>query len=267
MVSSVRAFALIAGAWLRASLTYRTSFVITTIGQLLVTVLDFVGIVIIFSHIDRFGGFTLSQIALLYGVSGLGIGFADLLVGNSEQLGRRVRDGTLDSMLVRPVAPLVQVCADRFALRRVGRIIQVGVVTGWALVNVDVSWSAAKVAVLILAVVSGTVIFCSVFILGSAYQFIAGDASEVMNAFTYGGNTLTQYPLTIYPAELVKGLTFVLPMAFVNWYPVLYVLGRTDPFGLPSWLQLASPLAAAVMAGLATLGWRAGLHRYQSTGS
>ena len=93
------------------------------------------------------------------------------------------------------------------------------------------------------------------------------DASEVANAFTYGGNTLAQFPLTIYPAQLVKALTFLVPIAFVNWYPSLYVLGRPDPFGLPDALQFAAPVAAVVLGLLAALGWRTGVRRYRSTGS
>ena len=42
-----------------------------------------------------------------------------------------------------------------------------------------------------------------------------------------------QYPMTIFPRELVRSLTYLLPLAFVNWYPCLFLLGRTDPFGLP----------------------------------
>ena len=76
-------------------------------------------------------------------------------------------------------------------------------------------------------------------------QFWTADATEFANAFTYGGNTATQYPLTIFPSEVVA-MTFVVPIAFVNWYPSLYILGREDPFGLPSWLQHASPVAALV---------------------
>ena len=73
--------------------------------------------------------------------------------------------------------------------------------------------------------------------------------------------------MTIYPLGAVKALTFAVPVAFVNWYPALFVLDRPDPFGLPSALQLASPVAAAVLCLLASLAWRAGLRSYRSTGS
>ena len=135
-------------------------------------------------------------------------------------------------MLMRPVPLLAQVCADQFALRRLGRISQAGVVFGWAATYVD--WTPAKVLVAAVMVRLRRRRSSSRCSWGSScIQFWTSDASEVANAFTYGGNTLTQYPLTIFPAELVKALTFVLPLAFVNWYPCLYLLGRDDPFGLP----------------------------------
>ena len=175
--------------------------------------------------------------------------------------------GTLDAMLVRPVPLFVQVCADQFALRRIGRVAQGALVFGWSLTLVDVSWTPARLGVLASLLVFGTLIFGALFVLGAAFQFVSTDGSEAANAFTYGGNTLTQYPLTIYPAEAVKALTFVVPVAFVNWYPALFILDEPDPFGLPSALQLSSPVAAAVLCLLAALAWHTGVRRYRSTGS
>lgn len=116
-------------------------------------------------------------------------------------------------------------------------------------------------------VVSSGAIFFALFVGFACVQFWTQDATEFANAFTYGGTTLTQYPLTVYPAEVVRSLTFVLPVAFVNWYPCLYLLGRDDPFGLPGWLQFCSPVAAAALLALALLAWRTGVRRYTSTGS
>ncbi|MDQ3628878.1 MAG: ABC transporter permease [Actinomycetota bacterium] len=267
MIEALPMFAVIAGAWVRSGLTYRTSFVVMTLAGMVLTFLDFVIILVMFSHLDALGGFTLAQIAVLYGMSGLAIGVADLLLGNAETLGQRVRDGSLDQMLIRPVPTLVQVAADRFALRRLGRVVQATAVLGWGLASAPVDWSPLRVLVLVAAAVSGALIFASVFVMGGAFQVFAGDASEVANAFTYGGNTLTQYPLTIYPLEVVRAVTFVVPLAFVNWYPALYVLGVDDPFALPAVFQVASPVVAALFVGVAALTWRGALRHYRSTGS
>lgn len=263
----VRAYGILAAAWIRVSMTYRASFVMLTLGQLLITLLDFVAIVIMFANVDALGGFGLAEIAFLYGASGLSLGLADLVLGNIERLGAKIRLGTLDAMMVRPVPLFAQVCADEFALRRLGRISQALGVLVLSLVVVDVDWSPARAAMILVMLVAGTGIFLALFTLGATFQFWTTDGSEAANAFTYGGDTITQYPLTIYPAELVKALTFLIPVAMVNWYPALYVLGREDPFGLPAALQFSSPVAAAVLGLLAAAAWRTGVHRYRSTGS
>ncbi|KAF3469620.1 ABC transporter permease [Streptomyces sp. Tu 3180] len=253
--------------WIRSTMTYRASFAVTVLGNLLLTGLDFVTILLMFSQVDSLGGWTLPEIAFLYGLSVTAFGTADLLLGSMDVLGARIRDGSFDILLVRPAPVLAQVGADRFALRRLGRITQGAVVLGWALTAVDVDWTAPKALLVPVMLVSGAVIFGALFVGGAAFQFLAQDAAEVQNAFTYGGTTLLQYPPTVFGRDLVRGVTFVLPLAFVNWVPASYVLGRPYPLDLPPWAAFAPPLVAAGCAALAGVAWRAGLRSYRSTGS
>ncbi|MEP9383246.1 ABC transporter permease [Nocardioides sp. KR10-350] len=262
---AVRSYALIAALWVRASLTYPVSFWTMTVGGLLVTFLDFVGIWFMFHTIDTLGGFPLREVALLYGATGIPFRIADMLVGSVEKIGQKVRSGELDAMMTKPVPVLVQLCADRFELRRLGQIAQAVAVFAWAVPIVD--WTPSRVLVAVSMVVSGAVIFFCVFVIFSTIQFWTVDASEFANAFTYGGTTLTQYPMTIFTKEIVKSLSYVLPLAFVNWYPCLYLLGRSDPYGAADWVRFASPLAAGVLVVLMTVVWRTGVRHYRSTGS
>lgn len=267
LVEGVRAYGLIVAMWLRSTLAYRASFVMTTVGNFLMTGFDFVTIMLMFSHVDALGGYTLPEIALLYGVSASAFGLCDLLLGSVDRVGQRVRDGTLDTLLVRPVPVLAQVAADRFALRRLGRITQALLVLGYALVTLDIAWTPLKVALLPVMVLSGAAIFGAVFVAGAAFQFYAQDASEVQNAFTYGGTTLLQYPPSVFARDLVRGVTFIVPLAFVSWLPALYVLGRDYPLDLPRWVAFLPPLVAGGCWVLAGLVWRVGLRSYRSTGS
>lgn len=263
----LRMFGLLAGTWVRVSWSYRASFVMLLTGSVVVGAVDFAAILVLFGNVDALGGFGVAEVAFLYGATTIGLGVGDLFLGNVERLGQRIRLGSFDAMLVRPVGVFVQMCADEFALRRLGRVIQGAAVFAWSLGAVHVAWDPARVAVTASMLVCGGLIFASLFVLGATFQFVSADGSEVANAFTYGGGTLTQYPLSIYPGELVRTLTFAVPVAFVNWYPALFVLDRPDPFGLPAALQLASPVAAVVLCALAALAWRAGVRSYRSTGS
>lgn len=263
----LRAYGLIVAMWIRSTMTYRASFAMTALGNFAATAFDFVAILLMFSHVDRLGGYSLPEVAFLYGAAGAAFGLADLVMGSMDRLGRRVRDGTLDTLLVRPVPVLAQVAADRFALRRLGRITQGLLVLGYALTALDIAWTPLKVAMIPMMLLSGAGIFVAVFVAGAAFQFWAQDASEVQNSFTYGGSTLLQYPPTVFATDLVRGVTFVVPLAFVNWLPALYVMDRDDPLGLPDWVAFLPPVVAVGCCALAGLAWRAGLRAYRSTGS
>jgi ABC-2 type transport system permease protein len=253
--------------WIRSSMAYPLSFALTMASTALITGIDFAAVLLMFSHIETFGGFTLAEMALLYGTTSAALGLADLLTGSIERVGQRIRTGELDVWLVRPASAFLQAAADNFALRRLGRPFQAAVVLVLALSHLSLDWTVAKGIVLAVSVLTGAIIFGAIFVLGAAFQFISIDSAEVANSFTYGGQQLTQYPLSIFGKDIVRAVTFVVPLAFVNYYPVLYVLGKPAPLGLPSWIGLLAPVVAIAMIALASLAWRAGLRRYRSTGS
>jgi ABC-type uncharacterized transport system permease subunit len=74
---------------------------------------------------------------------------------------------------------------------------------------------------------------------------------------------LKSFPLDSAGVGLVGGLLTFLPAGFVGWYPCRALLGfdsrPADAF--------ATPAAALVFAGLATLAFRKGLRHYGRTGS
>ncbi|MET9612729.1 ABC transporter permease [Kitasatospora indigofera] len=264
---SVRAWWLMAGMWTRAVMSYRASFVLMLAANIMITSLDFFVVVLMFQHTDRLGGWTLPELGFLYGTSGIALGMANLFVGSTDALGARIRAGTLDTMLIRPAPALAQLCAERFSLRRLGRPVQAAAVLAWSLTALDVAWTWDRVLLVPVLLLCGTVIFSALFIGFATLQFWWGEAKEIQNSFTYGGATLLHYPPTIFARELVAGVVFGIPLAFVNWLPALRILDRPDPLGLPAAFQYASPLAAALCAYVAGLLWRAGLRAYRGTGS
>ncbi|MFF4187723.1 ABC transporter permease [Streptomyces sp. NPDC001691] len=260
-------YRMIAGMWIRSTLAYRASFAMMLVGNFLVTAFDFVVIALMFSQVRSLGGYSFAEVAFLYGTSTTAFGLANAVLGSIDRLGARVRDGTLDTLLVRPAPVLAQVAADRFGLQRLGRLLQGVMVLVGAVIALDLHWTVLKVLLVPMMLLSGTVIFCAVFVVGAAFQFWAQDAAEVQSAFTYGGQTLLQYPPTVFAKDMVRGVTFILPLAFVNWLPALYVLGRPYPLALPQWLAFTPPLVAAACLALSGLAWRRGIRAYRSTGS
>jgi len=263
----VRVYVRLVGARIRGDLQYRTSFVLYAIGQFLAAFIDFLAIAVIFGRIDRLAGWSFSEVALLYGLTSLAFSLSDTFVSQVERLPERIRTGTFDQCLVRPLGSLFQLCTDEFELRRFGRVLQAAIVFGLAASRLDIDWTIGRIAMLPVTIVSGAAIFGSVWVIGSTLAFWTTESAEVVNSFTYGGNFLAQYPLAVYSAWLRRMVVFVVPLAFVSYFPALYILGRTDTLGAPAFVRYLSPAVAVAMVLAARAAWRGGLRRYQSTGS
>lgn len=267
MVESLRIYLLLAGTWMRSAAQYPASMLMLVATQAMVTSLDLAAILIMFAHTSRLGGFSLPEVMFLYGTAGVSFSVADIILGTAERLGEHIRRGTLDTLLLRPVSPLLQIATEDFSPRRIGKLVPTGTVLLLSLPRLDVHWTPDRILVVPLMLAGGIWIFCALWVLSATWQFAVVDGKQAANSVTYGGGYLTQYPLSIFGRDALRGLTWVIPLAFVNWEPALYVLGRPDPLGLPVFFRFASPLVAAVLSVLAALAWRTGLRRYRSTGS
>ena len=259
-------YARLIAARVRAQLQYRTSFAIETVGVFLISFLDFVAILIMFSNVPQLGAWNVSEVALLYALATLSFAFTDLVIGHLDSFPALIRDGNFDLMLVRPRGTLFQVIAGDFQLRRLGRVAQGLLVLAFALSTLAIDWTPDRVLVLALAVPSGVLIYGSVWIAVICIAFWTVEGREAANAFTYGGAFLAQYPINIYDRWLRRFLAYVVPMAFIAYFPALHVLGKTDPLGLPRILQIASPVVALATALVASMVWRFAVRHYQSAG-
>jgi ABC-2 type transport system permease protein len=267
VVETVRVYLLLAGTWMRSAAQYPASMVMLVATQAVATCLDLAAILIIFAHTSRLGGFSLPEVMFLYGTAGVSFAIADVTLGTAERLGEHIRQGTLDTLLVRPVGPLVQITTEDFSPRRMGKLIPTVTVLVVALVHLPIAWTPVRAAVVPLMIACGAWIFGALWVLTATWQFAVVDGRQAGNSITYGGGYLTQYPLSLFGRDALRGLTWVVPLAFVNWEPALYVLGRADPLGLPVFFRFAAPLVAAILSVLAALAWRTGLRHYRSTGS
>ena len=259
-------YARLVQARVRADWQYRTSMLIFTFGQVLAALLDFGAILVIFSRVRALAGWSLYDVLFLYASSGIAFGLGDLFVSPVERASFHIRSGTFDQFLLRPVGPLLQLTTEEFALRRVGKLVQPLVALGVALPHLGLQWTVGKALVLVVTVAAGTVILSSLWVVTSSLSFWTVETQEVANAFTYGGGYATQYPLDVLSPWL-RRLLLLIPLAFVNYLPACWILGRPDSFGLPGWIRFSSPAVAALTLTVAAAVWRLAIRHYRSTGS
>ena len=266
-VAALETYAHLVAASIRSRAQYRLSFALDFVATFVGALSEFLGILVLFHHLPVLGGWSLPEVAFLYGVAGVSFALTDMLVGHLDGFGDLIRTGTFDVLLLRPHGSLFQVIASELAVRRLGRVGQAAAVLVFALATAHVVWTPAKVAYLLLTFASGTAIYAGIWIAGASISFWTTEIREVVNAFTYGGSYLASYPINLFGVWLRRFLAFVVPAAFVAYYPCVLILGRADPVaGLP-WLGVLSPLVAVATLAAGRLAWQVGVRRYRSTGS
>lgn len=255
------------GASARGQMQYKASFLLATAGVFAANLFDFGALLVLYHRIPHLAGWSLGEVALLWGMSAVSFALADTIASGFDLVPAMIRQGDFDRLLTRPLGAFFQTIAAKLTLRRLGRIAQGLVILAVAQGEIAIPWTPGKLAVLMVALAAGAAIFFSVYILGAAYAFWTVEGTEVVNTFTYGGTTMTSYPLDIFHGWLRRFVTFIFPLAFVNYYPALYLLERPDPLGLPAWAGWLSPLVATLCCVVAAWGWSFGVRHYQSTGS
>ena len=251
----------------RSQMQYRVSFIADLVGNFLVAILDLAMVGILLTRFSAIGGWTLGEVLFLYGSSSVSFSLAELIAGGFDDFDAWVVRGEFDQVLLRPLPITFQMLTARFHVRRIGRLAQALIALILAFTLLDLRWDAGQVAFFAVMLLGGMLLFTSIFIAGATFAFWAPHAHEAVNIFTYGGQFMLSYPLHIYQQWMVSVFTFVIPMAFINYYPALYLLGKPDPFGLPSFVPFLSPIVAVAAFRVTLALWRSGVKHYQSTGT
>jgi ABC-2 type transport system permease protein len=255
------------GISLRSQLQYRVSTAMLALGSLVITVIEFVGIWALFDRFGNLRGWTLPEVALLYGMIEVTFAVAHALSRGLDTFGSLVGSGDFDRVLVRPRPAVLQLLGREFAFRRVGRAVQGLVVLVWAAMTLDIPWSTGKLLLLPAAMAGGVCLFLGLSVLQATLAFWTIEPLEIMSAFTDGGAYTAQYPMTIYRDWFRRFFTFVVPLACANYLPALAILDRQDPLPSLSLLRWLAPLAGPLFLLVSLQLWRLGVRRYMSTGS
>lgn len=254
---------------IRSQMQYRVAFVLDAAAAMPYLTLFFLALALVLERFGSVGGWRLGEIAFLWGTVEVAFGIMDMVFSGFDPgvFGRRVRQGSFDQLLLRPVNITLQVLGDEFALRRLGRIGQGLVIFAIAVGLADIQWTAGKLVYLPLVIGGMIAFFGGLFIIGSTFTFWTVESIEAMNILTYGGSEMMQYPMHIYPDLLRRLFTYIIPAIFLNYYPALYFLDKPDPLGLPPALRFVAPAVGfgTLLAALAF--WRFGIRHYQSTGT
>ncbi len=247
---------------LKAELEYRVNFILSFLSQVLVIFTSYIVIYSLFSKFNNIKGFTLDEVLLCYCIIYFGFIMNEVFARGIDRFDKLIIRGEFDRLLLRPQNIIIQVLCSDSNFTKTSRLIQILIFLVITLIRLSIKWSLLKVITLLLMLLSSCIVFFCIFLVAASYCFFTVQGLEVRNVFTDGGKHIAQYPIGIFSKGVVQFFTFIIPYAFVNYYPLLFFIGKSDNI-----LYAFSPLLVLIYLIPSILIFNWGMKRYTSAGS
>lgn len=251
---------------LLTTLEYRANFFIWFLFTFVYHGTAVAALYVILHTFPTMNGWSFRDMAFLYGLWMLGHALNNTFFNAVGDIPEHIRDGEFDRFLVRPLDALFQ------AITLPGQIFPDELILAIVYFTAAVWYSHVRVDAVFLVFVplvaiGGALIDLGISLIIStvAFWFIRVDALRWI--VLQLEQEFTRYPLAIYSRGVRLLLAFVLPFAFMNYFPATYFLHKTEGgLALPPAVGLLTPLIGLVFVAAAYAFWRIGLDRYQGVG-
>ncbi|MCP4293345.1 MAG: ABC transporter permease [bacterium] len=249
--------------FVKTRLAYRVDFLVDTLAVSFALVIQLAVLGVLFSKVESLKGWSYHEVLFIYGFSLVPLGIFNLTSVNLYRFSDRfIIQGKFDRVLLRPVSSLGQVMCESFNIAGLNEIIIGSAVMFYSGTKLQMNWELADVLAVLILGPSASLVYTGVFLGLTSVSFWFEDrmglAPPVYNMIRFA-----RYPITIFGGAVRFFLTFVIPFAWVAFYPASWFLGNPEF----SRLALLTPLVSFVVFGGAVLLWRSGVQNYSSTGS
>jgi ABC-2 type transport system permease protein len=255
---------------IRSQLAYRTSFLFDLAGTALITLFEFGALALAMQEFETIGGWTLAEVAFLYGLVEMGFALMDMIFTGFDPpfFGRQVRMGTFDQILLRPVPLSVQVLGSALELRRFGRIFFGGLLFIYALSSNDIQWTWQKILYLPL-VELGIISLLRRIIRGRRHNRVLDGGEHRDLEHRHLRRLLYHLLSDVHLSQRLRNLfTYVLPAHFSQLLSGACIFWTNRIRSIfPRRLRFLSPVIGISLLLLAFRFWHFGVRQYQSTGT
>lgn len=222
---------------------------------------------VVVGRFENIGGWNLGEMSFLYGLFIFSQGITSLCFNSLNNFEDLIINGDFDRFLIRPLSPICQILCTNFEIASIAHFIIGGTALVFGSIYADVSWSIIKILFLMPVIIGAVLIQGGVRVVVSACTFWTTRNRAIVHTVVYSSKEFIHYPISIYNVWIKMFLTFVFPLAFVNFYPSNYFLDKSSTDLFHPVLQFLTPVVGLVVFLSGCLFWRFGINRYQSTGN
>lgn len=252
----------------RARMQYRVDTLVASFAVFIRESANIIAIYLALLKFDRINNWNVNEMLFLYSILFLTYAFVVSLFADLRQFSDTIREGRFDRLLVRPRGLLLQLIlnnADLIATAGHGTLgILLFVISAG---RVGIQWNMFNILYYIAAIISGVLIQGGIFIIISSLCFYFVETNSVRSIFYWNMRKFAGYPISIYHKVIQVILIYVVPFAFVNYFPAQYLLRKPDMAEYPYVYIYIAPVVGVVVYAVAYLFWRVSVKRYYSTGN
>lgn len=246
---------------IRSLAQYRTDFLMMIFFTVFSQVCNLGVLGIIYSNIPQVGGWSLWEILLLYGFLLFSEGCINFFFQGAWKISEMINLSDLDRFLVRPVPVGLQLLTARIDFDGLNKMVIAAAVLGLGISQCDITWNLPKVLMFVGFLAEACVVRVCMIWIASCMSFWMEGGKNSLNFFTISIGEMAKYPMIIYPPLLQGIFGYLIPYAFVSYYPVGYLLGKPH-MGTG---VVCQPIVCVVILVMSVFVLKRGLERYESS--
>ncbi|MDI6703255.1 MAG: ABC-2 family transporter protein [bacterium] len=242
---------------------YRLSFFIGIIPFILLQLSAIVVIWVIFKKVPHIAGFSFDEVLFVYGLGIVCYAFGRMVFSNLNNFGYRyIIKGELDAILTKPINPLFHILATDFSEKEIGELFVGIILIIKSIIGLKIHFGILELLALLYFLLNGIIIYGSINLIAVIICFwtkdIQGLTSPIMRIQEF-----SQYPVTIYGKAIRFVITWIIPFAFISFFPAVFFIRKEEFIGY----IICIPLIGIIFPLIAYLLWLKGLSRYESSGT
>jgi ABC-2 type transport system permease protein len=266
-VESIKIYLTLFAISMKARMEYKTSFLFYIFAILTFYAGQFGLLFILLNRFHQIKGWSVGEMVFLYSLQAFAFGFTNLIFSQLVNFDKMIVDGEFDRVLVRPLSPLGQVIFSKFEVSTAAHLIIGSTALYFGSRYGNIEWTFYKVLLFPVIVTGGVLIAGGIRLMVAAVAFWTLRNRSLVHTVIFSSKEFINYPVDIYNVGMQFFLTFIFPIAFINFYPAHYFLDRLGTGLLHPALEMGTPIVGIIVITVSIFSWKAGVNHYQSTGS
>lgn len=205
-----------------SAMEYRASFLIQCFGMMLNNSAFIFFWWILFNNVKSIGGYGFKEEMLLWAIMSTSFGFCHIIFGNIGQITRMILNGELDTYLLQPKDPLVNILCSRTILSAWGDALY-GIVLIIALNGLD----GKRLIMFFVFAITGAMIMAAVLVTFHALSFYSGNTEGMAQLVMEFIISFSIYPEGIFSNGLRFVFYTIIPVAFTVYVPARAIMSSS----------------------------------------